>query len=98
MAPNGTNLPKQRVRYPTSQTDAPLAYPRKRPHAPTSGHPVTGDDSNTTGHERRSRLREAEWDNHLRQAPRGHAEYHHGFEHRIQTQWFSGLSLNHSRL
>ena len=26
------------------------------------------------------RFREAEWDNYLRHGPRGHAEYHHGFE------------------
>ena len=30
-----------------------------------------------------ARFREAEWDNYLRHGPRGHAEYHHGFEHCI---------------
>ena len=30
-----------------------------------------------------ARFREAEWDNYNRHGPRGHAQYHHGFEHCI---------------
>ena len=30
-----------------------------------------------------ARFREAEWDNHLRHGPVGHAAYHHGCEHCI---------------
>ena len=42
------------------------------------------DDSqyNRTAREE-ARFREAEWDNYNRHGPRGHAEYHHGFEHCI---------------
>ena len=42
------------------------------------------DDSqyNRTSREE-ARFREAEWDNYIRHGPRGHAEYHHGFEHCI---------------
>ena len=92
MAPNGTNLPQQRIRYPTAQTDA---HPGRGRVAATRANArmrlrVLGtlfgrrDDSqyNRAAREE-ARFREAEWDNYNCHGPRGHAQYHHGFEHCI---------------
>ena len=42
-----------------------------------------GDSRYNRAPREEARFREAEWDNYLRHGPRGHAEYHHGFEHCI---------------